>query len=65
MHPLKAALDVIQTSRDLRDYLGTQVGDTDEWPVEIAFDSDKEADVFIRLYEALDQALEAFDMMTQ
>lgn len=64
MHAYQALAGILTTARDFRDYIGQNVGPTDDWPCEICFDSEEEADKFLRLYEALDTALDAYEMLT-
>ena len=45
-------------AREFVEYIGTNVGPTDDYLCEISFDDDEEAERFMRLYRAVLLALE-------
>jgi len=45
--------DIEIAARALVDYINEYVGTTDDWPCQISFDDDDEADKFLRLYNRL------------
>jgi hypothetical protein len=45
--------EIEEAARALADYISTNVGTTDDWPCEINFDTDEEADKFLRIFNRL------------
>jgi hypothetical protein len=50
--------EIEEAARALADYISTNVGTTEDWPCEISFDNDGEADKFLRIFSRLREALE-------
>ena len=52
------SFEIEQAARELVDYISSNVGTTDDWPCEINFDTDEEADKFLRIFRRLVDVLD-------